>query len=535
MSTTPTHPWAHLTEEEKQRVAVQLRERLARAGVATNRTDSPLDLARRHDREVRVRPHVTAMNEHLTWLEETPDARLMIFSPPQVGKSFLVGQKLPEWWLTRHPRDRVVIASYGLSTATKSGVVVRDWMRDHGHEYGLHPTTEWNRERWTLTSGGGMKSVGIGGRLTSESMDLGIIDDPHKDRLEAKSETRRTTVWEWYSAVFGTRRQPGTRELLVMTRWHPDDLAGRLLKEYGRIEEGGAWRVLHMPALALATDLDRGIYPDPLGRQPGEPLSHPKIKDGDTRALAKFWAGEKANRIASDWDAMYLTIPFASDGALLTDEDMKNAIVERAPATIRTIVSVDPSGEGRDEAGIVAGQLDAEQQVTITHDATGQYTVIGWSERVCKLAHKVDADGIVVEKNFGGAMGRVIIQQAWENLQRLGKIPTEALCPAIYEVHARKSKVLRAEPVAQAIKTGRVKFLRGTQSESGDRHLRLLRTQWTMWTPGSTYSPGALDACVHLARFLLPPVAQGAEASSLVEVSRSTLAGEAVQGLRIAR
>ena len=123
--------------------------------------------------------------------------------------------------------------------------------------------------------------------------------------------------------------------------------------ERGRAEQAHA-RVLHMPALALATDLDRGIYPDPLGRDPGEPLSHPKIKDGDTRALAKYWAGEKANRIASDWDAMYLTIPFASDGALLTDDDMKNAIVERAPATVRTIVSVDPSGEGRDEAGIVA-------------------------------------------------------------------------------------------------------------------------------------------------------------------------------------
>ena len=106
------------------------------------------------------------------------------------------------------------------------------------------------------------------------------------------------------------------------------------------------------------------------------------------------------------------------------------------------------------------------------------------------------------EGQNGGAMGRVIIQQAWENLQRLGKIPDDALCPAIYEVHARKSKVLRAEPIAQAVITGRAKFVRGAD-------LSTLQNEFTLWQPGSTWSPGALDAGVYGATEVLPEVPGG--------------------------
>lgn len=509
-----THPWTNQTPTDKNTTINNLREHIAKTGhPAPNAPPSPAALATTHDRDFAIRAHTAAINNALTDLHNDPAGRLMIFLPPRSGKSILGARWLPFWWLTQHPRHAIVLTSYSADLASRHGAAARDLLAAYGAEYGLHLGNQTNRNTWSTTSGGTVDAVGVGGPLTGKDMNLGIIDDPFKDREQADSPVIRAKVWDWYSAVFATRRQRGTRMCLINTRWHADDLCGRILKEQGRVEDGGRWNVLHLPAIAVSEDHDRGFYADPLGREPGQPLTHPDYEDSDIAGLTAHWAEAHADSIARDWNSMFQGSPFDAKGALLTDDEIRAATVDNLPPARRTAVAVDPSGGGRDTAGIIAGILGTDGRVYWTHDRTARMTSDKWSAAVCELAVEVDADRIVVEKNFGGDMCKTLVRQAWDQLQRDGKIPPGRLCPLVHEVTARKTKVLRAEPIAQAVKTGRAKF--GPALE-----LKNVKSEWTRWEPGSTWSPGALDAAVHLAKDLLPPMAAGASVRSVASRTR---------------
>jgi hypothetical protein len=101
----------------------------------------------------------------------------------------------------------------------------------------------------------------------------------------------------------------------IMARWHPDDFASRRLEEGGRIEDGGRWEVIHLPAIA-----DAKFGPDPLGRAPGDPLPHPKIPTRNRAALKAWWADMKRTSIVLDWHALALGDPQPAEGALVSEE-----------------------------------------------------------------------------------------------------------------------------------------------------------------------------------------------------------------------
>src|SRR5439155_1770276 len=123
---------------------------------------------------------------------------------------------------------------------------------------------------------GGLLATGVGGPITGHGGLLGIVDDPHENWEQAQSATIREKIWEWYRTTFRTRIWEGGAIVLIQTRWHEDDLAGRRLAEWR-----GEWTVLRLPALA-ETQAERDYHnarlglpvgvPDPLGRMPGEPL-----------------------------------------------------------------------------------------------------------------------------------------------------------------------------------------------------------------------------------------------------------------------
>lgn len=452
------------------------------------------------DARYKVRPHTRVISDALADMLVTPGSSTMIWTPPRAGKSRLTSQIFPAWWTTHRPEDRIVLTSYAERLAMRHTVAARSIMASYGPQYGLAMTRhQATKSDWTLTTGGGMIARGVGSGLSGEDMHLGIIDDPIKDRAAAESDTIRESLWDWYSGVWLARRELHTSELVVMTRWRKDDLCGRILDEQGRIEEGGRWRVIHLPALALAPDPSKGIYPDPLGRTPGQPLTMPKIDPADEAAMMAHWERQRTQSVSRDWNALYQGIPFDAQGALLSAEDVRAATGERPRSFRRVAVGVDPSGGGRDSAGVVVAGLDARGQVWFLEDRTKRMSSMVWPAEVCRAAHTHDAGTIVFESNFGGDQAQALITQAWDQLQRAGEIPAAALCPHVKGVSSRKSKVLRAEPIAQAIKTGRVWFARGAE-------LKQLSTEWQMWTPGSSWSPGALDAGVHLATELLPHV-----------------------------
>lgn len=494
----------------------ELAARCVEVGIPLNDTTSPGQLAVKHDAGQSVqRPHLEAIDDALVGLLAEPNRRQMIFIGPQTGKSTRTSRWFPFWWLTMRPKDRIVLGSYAASLAVTHGSATRDLVQMYGDEYGLHlHPSESTKASWRLRTGGGMRSVGVRSGLTGQPMDLGIIDDPVASREQAESPVIREATWDWYSSVWSSRKSPQFREVLIMTRFHQDDLAGRLLKQDGRVEEGGEWHVLHLPTLALPEDHDKGIYPDPLGRQPGEPITHPRIDATDIGGLLAHWGRARKTVTNRDWNALYQGTPFDAQGALLNAEDVRNATKPAPDDFRRIVVAVDPSGGGRDTAGIVVVGLDEQRQAWFLTDHTANLKSHEWSRKACLVAHQREATRIVVEKNFGGDMAKTLITQAWADLQHHGDIPQDALCPLVTEVVARKSKVLRAEPIAQAVKTGRCWFAGGAQ-------LKQLTDEFLMWEPGTTWSPGALDAGVHGATEVLPDLPRGAGVASPVRRSRS--------------
>lgn len=185
--------------------------------------------------------------------------RLMLFVPPQHGKSEIVSRKFPAWALGIEPTLKIVGSSYSADLAEQFSRSIQRTI--DSSEYGeVFPNTYLNNQHvthdmkrgWvrkvdmfeTVGFGGFYKAVGVGGSLTGTPADIGIIDDPVKDAQEAYSPTIRERIWNWYTDVFLTRLHNNSKQLLIMTRWHEDDLAGRLLEK-----ESEKWTVIRIPAL----------------------------------------------------------------------------------------------------------------------------------------------------------------------------------------------------------------------------------------------------------------------------------------------
>ncbi len=184
--------------------------------------------------------------------------RLIIELPVRHGKSELITVRYPVYRLERDPALRVIVGAYNQQFASKFGRKSRRLAERRLHLAGDRTAVD----DWETDEGGGYRSIGVSAGITGQGGNLIVIDDPVKNRQEAESETYRERVWEWYKDDLWTRREPGCAIIVVMSRWHEDDLIGRLLVEQG--QGGEQWVRCRLPALAEEDD--------PLGREPGEAL-----------------------------------------------------------------------------------------------------------------------------------------------------------------------------------------------------------------------------------------------------------------------
>lgn len=192
--------------------------------------------------------------------------RLMVFMPPRHRKSQTANAHFGAWYLGRHPDHSIITASYGSSLAEGFSRQARNLLREFGDElFGVHVSNESAAsDHWQLADHyGGLAAVGVGGAITGKGAHLLLIDDPHKNREEANSLVMRDKIWDWYTNDASTRLEADGAVILIQTRWHVDDLAGRLLKAQ-ELGEGDTWEIVRLPAFAEADD--------PLGRIEGEPL-----------------------------------------------------------------------------------------------------------------------------------------------------------------------------------------------------------------------------------------------------------------------
>ncbi len=231
--------------------------------------------------------------------------RLIINMPPRHGKSMSVTETFPSYYLGRFPDKRVMEVSYNDTFAQKFGRRNRAKIEEYGGRLWNISLSQINHraDNWELANhNGGMISVGLGGAATGEGADLLIIDDPIKNKQEAESKTMRDRAWDEYTATFSTRTHPGAAVIVIMTRWHEDDLCGRLLNpEYCDVED---WEILRLPAIAEDED-------DLLGRSEGEALWPEHGYDEEWMAKQKGKIGSYA------FAGLYQQRPAPSEGGIL--------------------------------------------------------------------------------------------------------------------------------------------------------------------------------------------------------------------------
>lgn len=265
---------------------------------------TPGALARYLDPKTKQTPALDLIDAKLLEALSTPDSRTIITMAPQEGKSVRVANIFPIFALMQNPDLRIITASYGQSLASRNGRSIRNRIMGNP-ELGIKiaddngAASEWEIEGRM----GGVYSVGIGGGVTGRACDLMIIDDPIKSRAEADSKVYRDRVWDWWTDEASARLAPGAPVVMILTRWHHDDLAGRLLAE-----EDSDWTILNIPARADHRP-EKGET-DPLGREPGEYMVSARGRS------QKQWEQREKAAGSRTWASLYQGHPTPDTGNL---------------------------------------------------------------------------------------------------------------------------------------------------------------------------------------------------------------------------
>ncbi len=257
--------------------------------------------------------HLNLLDRKLEALETIGGGRLIVSIPPRHGKTLATARFFPAWYLGRHPDHRIILASYAAKLAYKNSRLVRNLMLSPIYQIwsgGVRPAhtgegaasvQSWDIADHDGLTGGGIDAVGVSGAITGLGAHLIIVDDPVRGRADAESHHLRDKLWDWFTDDLYTRREPGASVVVVMTRWHTDDLVGRLLRHMP-----ADWEYIRLPALAEADD--------PLGRAPGQPLWETRF------SLAEL---EKTRALMGDYAfaGLYQQQPVPMEGNLFRERD----------------------------------------------------------------------------------------------------------------------------------------------------------------------------------------------------------------------
>lgn len=295
--------------------------------------------------------------------------RLMVCMPPGSAKSSYTSIMFPPWYLGRSPQKSIIAASHTQELAERFGRRVRNAFASPLHQNVFTATVAEDSQaagRWDTDKGGEYFAAGVGGSITGRRADLGLIDDPVKSREDADSDRAREKVWDWYVNDFLTRLKPNAAQILVMTRWHEDDLGGRILER-----ERDKWRVIEIPMEALPLD--------PLGRKPGE------------RLWPEWFTQEQVDTAKRDprgWNALYQQRPASEDGTYFKADWFRDYGPYELPETLRyygaSDYAVTEDGGDYTEHGIFA--VDQWNNIYITDWCRRQATSDVWIESQCDLA-----------------------------------------------------------------------------------------------------------------------------------------------------
>lgn len=273
---------------------------------------SPADQALELDEGYRLRDHLTYLSDRLTEatraVEQGESRYIVVSMPPRMGKSHLTSIYLPLWLLRTHPQWKLGLISHSPTLAVFWGRQVRRIIEEHGADLGLSIARDAGAaSEWQTTAGGGIVSRSAPGQsITGLGFKVLLIDDAVKDFAAAHSANQRDALWDWWLANAQTRLEPPSLVVVIGTRWHEDDLIGRLLS-MDMESEGIEWEVIAFPAIAEDHDV--------LGREPGEPLLSPLLNETKEEALER-WDSVRRAVGSYTWASLYQQRPAPAKGAI---------------------------------------------------------------------------------------------------------------------------------------------------------------------------------------------------------------------------
>ncbi|WP_075780214.1 phage terminase large subunit [Marinitoga sp. 1137] len=292
--------------------------------------------------------HLKFLAKKLEEVAEGKIKKLMVFMPPRHGKSELISKKFPAWFLGKYPDKEIIITAYSAELAYDFSRIARETLRRHEKLFGVSLDKRTQAvQHWGIeNTRGGLMAAGVGGPITGRGFHVGIIDDPIKNREEANSETIRNKIWDWYRSTFRTRAYPDASIILVLTRWHEDDLAGRLLKE-----QKDEWEIIELPAIAEEDDV--------LGRKKGDSLWEERYSKEELMKI-------KRDIGTFEWLALYQQKPTALDGNIFKREWFQYA--DNYPKNLRIYQTVDLAISKKDSADyfvILTFGMDSNKNIFI--------------------------------------------------------------------------------------------------------------------------------------------------------------------------
>ncbi len=402
--------------------------------------------------------------------------RLMVLMPPGSAKSTYASVLFPAWWFAQHPGSSVIAVSHTHGLAETFSRRVRELMLARQGQLGISLNrSERSAAHWRLASGGEYIAAGIRGAITGRRADLIIIDDPIKSLVEAEGQLHREQIWQWYRSDLTTRLKPNGRIILIMTRWHEDDLGGTLLANHA-----ADWRVIRLPALAESDD--------PLGRAIGEPL-WPEWEDTTALLRKRELVGERT------WASLFQQSPRPISGGVFKVSALSmldNLSTGRQDQVVRAWdLAATLAAPGTDPDWTVGIKLhkDSEQRFTILDVVRLRGTPRQVEDAIVSTA-RIDGVGVAIglPEDPGQAGKSQVAYLA-------GRLAGYRLLTS----RESGSKLVRALPVASQMEAGNVAMIRanwnhilieelrefpgGRKDDQVDALVRAFTTQMRIGTP----------------------------------------------------
>lgn len=310
---------------------------------------------------------------------------LLLHAPPGSAKSTYLSVLFPSWYLANFPQKNILAATHSVEFAQRWGRRVRNDIANDGLVLGVSMAGDnAAADRWALAEGGEYYGVGAGVGISGFRADLGVADDLFGNREDAYSETVRRKRWDWYVDDFSARLKPKAKRVLMNTRWHEEDVAGRVIEQIQKGIVRG--KIITIPAVAEAND--------PLNREPGEYLwDDPNgynygayLRERRKETSPMMWAAlyqqrpapEDGDYFKADWLKPYDKVP-ARDTLRVYGGSDYAVTADGGDYTVHVVVGLDPEGRMY-LLDVWRKQASSDEWVEAFCDLVLQWKPIGWAE-----------------------------------------------------------------------------------------------------------------------------------------------------------